>query len=59
MSNSVFHINHQLPTVNFSEEDIGKIIPNLNPNKNLGDNNISICMLNLWGPIISRILELL
>ena len=58
ISNSTFHINHRLPTVIFSEEDIGKIIPNLNPNKNLSDNNISICMLNFWGPIISRILEL-
>ena len=31
----------------------------LNPNKNHVDNNIRICMLNLWGPIISMILDLL
>lgn len=58
ISNSAFHINHRLPTINFSEEDIGKIIPNLNPNEHLSDNNMSIWMLNFWGPIISRILEL-
>ena len=43
-----FYTNNQLSTVNFSQEDVGKIIKNLNPNKAHGHDNISIRMLKMW-----------
>ena len=49
-----FYTNNRLSTVSFSHEDLGKIIENLNPNKAHGHNNISMCILKIFGSIIYR-----
>ena len=46
-------------TVTFSQDDIGKIIQNLNPNKAHGHDNISIGMLKICGSFIYGPLELI
>ena len=42
--------NH-LSSVSFSQDDIAKIIQNLDPNKAHGHDNISICMLKICGSV--------
>ena len=39
--------DNPLSSVSFSQDDIAKIIQNLNPNKAHGHDNISICMLKV------------
>ena len=34
---------------NFSQEDIGKVIQNLNPNEAYGHENISVCLFKICG----------
>ena len=51
-SNFTFYTDNRLYTVTFSQDDIGKIIQNLNPNKADGHDNISIRMLKLCGSSI-------
>ena len=51
-SNFTLYTNNQLSTVTFSQDDIGKIIQNLKPNKAHGHDNISIQMLKICGSSI-------
>ena len=57
------HLNYKtdnrLLTVNFSIDDIAKILQNLDPNKVHGYNKISIRMLQLCGNSICKPLELI
>ena len=48
-----------LSTVKLSAKDIGKIIQNLNSNKAHGHDNISICMLKIYGDSICVRLEMI
>ena len=50
--------NH-LSSVRFSQDDIAKIIQNLDPNKAHGHDNISIRMLKICGPSIYKPLEMI
>ena len=55
-SNFTLYSNNRLSTVTFSQDDIGKIIQNLKPNKAHGHDNISIQMLkiccsSIYGPL--------
>ena len=55
-SNFTLYIDNQLSTVTFSQDDIGKIIQNLNSNKAHGYDNISIrmvkiCVSSIYGPL--------
>ena len=54
-----FYTDNRLSTVSFSNEDVGKIIQNLNPNKAHGHDNISIRMLKICGSTIYRPLEII
>lgn len=56
---STFHTDNRISTVNFSQNDIGKIIQNPNANKAYGHDNINVHMLKMCGPIINRPLELI
>ena len=47
--NFTLYTDNRLSTVTFSQDDIGKIIQNLNPNKSHGHDNISIRMLKICG----------
>ena len=57
------HLNYQtdngLSTVNFSIDDIAKLLQNLDPNKAHGHGKISIRMLQLCGNSICKPLELI
>ena len=53
------YTDNRLSTVTFSQDDIGKIIQNLNPNKAHGHDNISIPMLKICGSSIYAPLELI
>ena len=48
-SNFTLYTGNRLSTVTFSQDGIGKIIQNLNPNKAHGHGNISIRMLKICG----------
>ena len=52
-SNFTLYTNNRLSTVTFSQNDIGKIIQNLNPNKVHGHDNISIRMLKIYGSYLN------
>ena len=54
-----YNADNRLSTVNFSIDDIAKIIQNLGPNKAHGHDNISIQMLRLCGDSICKPLELI
>ena len=58
-SNFMLYTDNRLSTVTFSQDDIGKIIQNLNPNKAHGHDNISIRMLKICGSSIYGPLELI
>ena len=49
----------RLSSVHFSQDDIAKIIQNLDPNKAHGHDNISICMLKIYGSSIYKPLEMI
>ena len=51
-SNFTLYTNNQLSTVTFSQDDIGEIMQNLNPNKIHVHDNISIRILKLCGSSI-------
>ena len=53
------HSNNILDTINFSKEDIYKIIKNLEPNKAHGHNMISICMIKLCCISLCKPLEII
>ena len=48
-SNFTLYTDNRISTVTFSQDDIGEIIQNLNPNKAHSHDNISIRMLKLCG----------
>ena len=48
-----------LSSVSFSQDDIAKIIQNLDPNKAHGHDNISICMLKICGYSVYKPLEMI
>ena len=55
-SSFILYTDNRLSIVTFSQDDIGKIIQNLNPNKAHGHDNISIQMLkicdsSIYGPV--------
>ena len=54
-----YNTDNHLSTVNFSIDDIAKIIQNLDPNKAHGHDKISIRMLQLCGNSICKPLELI
>ena len=54
-----FLTNNRLCFVSFSQDDIGEIIQNLDPNKVHGHNSISICMLKICGSSIYKPLEMI
>ena len=54
-----FLTNNRLCFVSFSQDDIGEIIQNLDPNKVPGHNSISICMLEICGSSIYKPLEMI
>ena len=58
-SSFTLYTDNRLSTVTFSQDDIGKIIQNLNPNKAHGHDNISIRMLKICGSSIYGPLELI
>ena len=51
--------DNRLSSVNFSQDDIAKIIQNLDPNKAHGHDNISIRMLKICGSSIYKPLEMI
>ena len=51
--------DNRLSSVRFSQDDIAKIIQNLDPNKAHGHDNISIRMLKICGPSIYKPLEMI
>ena len=57
------HLHHwtgnHLSSVNFCQDDIAKIIQNLDPNKAHGHDNISIRMLKICGSSIYKPLEMI
>ena len=55
-SNLNYKTDYCLLTVNFSIDDIAKILQNLDPNKAYGDDKISIRMLQLCGKIFERLI---
>ena len=48
-----------LSSVSFSQDDIAKIIQNLNPNKAHGHDNISICMLKVCCSSIYKLQQMI
>ena len=54
-----YKTGNRLSAVNFSIDDIAKILQNLDPNKPHGHDKISIRMLQLCGNSISKPLELI
>ena len=59
MLNLTFYNDNRLSTINYSHEDVGKIIQNLNPNKVHGRDNSSIFMLKICGSTIYKPLEII
>ena len=57
--NFTLYTDNRLSTVTFSQDDIGTIIQNLNPNKAHSYHNISIRMLKIYGSSIYDPLELI
>ena len=55
--NLIYLTEKRLRKIMFSEDDIAKIIQNLDPNKARGHNQISIRMLKIWGKTICKLLE--
>ena len=51
--------DHSLTSANFSQDDILKIIQNLNQNKAHGQDKISICMIKIYGKLLSKPLEII
>ena len=51
--------DNRLSSVSFSQDDIAKIIQNLDPNKAHGHDNISIRMLKICVPSIYKPLEMI
>ena len=51
--------DNRLSSVSFSQDDIAKIIQNLDPNKAHGHDNISIHMLKICGSSIYKPLEMI
>ena len=58
-SNFTLYTDDRLSTVTFLQDDIGKVIQNLNPNKAHGHDNISIRMLKICGSFIYGPLKLI
>ena len=58
LSNFTLYTDNRLSTVTFSQDDIGKMIQNLNPNKAHSHDNISTRMLKICGSSIYESLEL-
>ena len=58
-SSFTLYTDNRLSIVTFSQDDIGKIIQNLNPNKAHGHDNISIQMLKICGSSIYGPLKLI
>ena len=54
-----YKTDYRLLTVNFSIDDIAKILQNLDPNKAHGHDKISIGMLQLCGNLICKPMELI
>ena len=54
-----FLTDNRLSSVSFSQDDIAKIIQNLDPNKAHGHDNISIRMLKICGSSIYKPLEMI
>ena len=48
-----------LSSVRFSQDNIAKVVQNLDPNKAHGHDNISICMLKICGSFIYKPLEMI
>ena len=51
--------DNRLSFVKFSQDDVAKIVQNLNPNKAHGRDNISICMLKICGSSIYKLLQII
>ena len=58
-SDSLKRTNNCLSMISFTEDDIAKIIKNLDPNKAHRDDMISICMLKICGESFLKLLELI
>ena len=56
-SKLVYHSNKKLSDIVFNNEDIGKVISGLDPNKTHGYDMISILMLKMYGESVHKILE--
>ena len=52
-------IGNRLTSASFSQDDIAKIIQDLNSNKTHGHNNISICMLKIFSSSICKTLGMI
>ena len=57
-SNFTLYTDNRLSTVTFSQDGIGKIVENLNPNKAHGHNDIRIRVLKICGSSICGPLKL-
>ena len=51
--------DNRLPSLSFSQDNIAKIIQNLDPNKAHGHDNISIRVLKIYGSSICKTLEMI
>ena len=51
--------DNRLPSLSFSQDNIAKIIQNLDPNKAHGHDNISIRVLKICGSSICKTLEMI
>ena len=58
-SNFTLYTDNRPSTVTFSQDDVVKVIQNLNPNKFHGHDNISIRMLKIYGSSLYGPLELI
>ena len=56
-TNLASRTDQSLTSINFSQDDILKIIQNLNPNKAHGQDKISICMIKICGKSLCKPLE--
>ena len=57
-TNLASRTDQSLTSINFSQDDILKIIQNLNPNKAHGQDKISICMIKICGKSLCKPLEI-
>ena len=57
-TNLASRTDQSLTSINFSQDDILKIIQNLNPNKAHGPDKISICMIKICGKSLCKPLEI-